>query len=99
MGLIDLLLGRHRDMKCPRCGEPVSLELLECPRCRGKISEMFAQACPSCKAESPLKAEYCEKCGRSLRSHKEETTYTCPICGFKATFVMTTCPSCGQRFA
>ena len=97
MGFIDVLLGRHRDRPCPRCKEPISLELEECPKCGAKIKDMFVQVCKGCRAEAPLKADYCPKCGRSFR--KETTVYSCPRCGFRAEYAMTSCPSCGQRFA
>ena len=96
MGLIDVLLGRHRDKKCPRCGEPISLELEECPKCKGKIKDMFVQVCPHCKSEAPIAADHCPKCGRPFADQK--TVYVCPICGFRADYLMTMCPSCGQKF-
>jgi predicted amidophosphoribosyltransferase len=96
MGLIDALLGRHRDRKCPRCGESISLELDECPKCHSKIKEMYVVVCPECKSEAPLKSERCPKCGKFFG--KEKTIYICPMCGFRADFVMTACPACGQKF-
>jgi predicted amidophosphoribosyltransferase len=96
MGLIDVLLGRNRDRLCPRCKEPISLELEECPKCGAKIKDMFVQVCKNCKAEAPFGAKYCPKCGRSFE--QEKTEYICPVCGFRAGYSMTACPSCGQRF-
>ncbi len=96
MGLLDVLLGRHRNRKCPRCGEPISLELEACPKCGGKIEDMFRIECPKCKEQAPMKARHCAKCGTQF--YEEQHTFVCPRCRYKSKSFLTRCPACGQKF-
>lgn len=56
--LIDEATGSN----CSNCGEPITSEMLFCPKCGTGVKK----ACPNCKHVNKYKNEYCEKCGTKL---------------------------------
>ncbi len=113
MGILELLknaakgrLGRpqvkgEKDLKCPKCKKPVTLDMERCPGCGTHISSMFRIECPACKEPNPLAALSCGKCGKSFISSGPTvpgSTYVCPLCGYRADYYMLSCPACGVKF-
>lgn len=113
MGLFDFIRGLVLDedasggrpnikSKCPKCGEPINLNMKRCPKCGTHIDLMFRLKCPECGTINELKNKRCKKCGHEMFHEEQEEIrrpkYTCPICGYKANFYMLKCPACGTRF-
>ncbi|VVB56782.1 Double zinc ribbon [uncultured archaeon] len=114
MGLLDALgsafgfskSGSDTWMDCPDCGTRIHLGMERCPKCGTHIDSMFRLKCPHCKTENPLRAKVCEKCKKPLQMPGGSgggggggQIYTCPRCGFRANYFMTSCPECGVKFA
>jgi len=57
-----------KELKCPKCKIPVTLNMERCPGCGTHISSMFRIECPSCKENNPINAAACSKCGKSFLS-------------------------------
>ncbi|MCE4624548.1 MAG: roadblock/LC7 domain-containing protein [Desulfurococcales archaeon] len=57
----DALTGRH--IKCPYCGEDLTLQTYKCPKC-GKTYPFVSPTCPHCGAIEKIKK--CPHCGRLI---------------------------------
>ena len=90
-----------KELKCPKCKIPVTLNMERCPGCGTHISSMFRIECPSCKENNPINAAACSKCGKSFLSGAPSTpgsTFICPLCHYRADYYMLSCPACGVKF-
>lgn len=91
------------EAKCPKCGAKVNTTMERCPSCGTHISSMFRLECPECHESNEVSATACKKCGKRFvpeggEGGGRETIYTCPRCGYRANFMMLSCPSCGVKF-
>jgi lipopolysaccharide biosynthesis regulator YciM len=110
MGLLDVIRDavtpKRRSFggkaeKCPKCKQPITLEMERCPKCGTHIASMFRIECPMCKEQNAIDAKFCKKCAYSFEkpaSSGNRVRYTCPICNFEADYYMLSCPSCGTKF-
>ena len=57
-------------MKCIYCGGKISSDSLFCPHCGKKVIRSII--CPNCQEENDLEANYCKKCGASLKDVDEK---------------------------
>jgi len=105
MGIFEILRDRFtkgpqlppQKAQCPYCKSDLTLDMKQCPKCGRPISQLFRLLCPKCREPVEPDAKACRKCGTSFLP-PERTTYTCPICEYRADYYMLSCPACGTKF-
>lgn len=109
MGFFDFLKGvfggrkgTSQKVKCPNCGEDVSLDEKNCMECGAEIAAVLRIKCPKCGEPNDAGEAKCIKCGSRLtveEPKEEEVSYRCFVCGNVSDSFFTVCPVCGTRTA